>query len=205
MSQKEILREEIKKILKNTAKEDFRSQGNRAADLLRTSPVWNRYTAVFLFMSMNSEIDTQVLVETAFKEGKKVFIPKVEGEKLLFYPLLSPDGPWSRGPFGIREPAAFPAVPPYKTSEGKPALPEDFPALIITPGLAFDRQGNRLGRGRAYYDRFFAKLDEEGMRYTALGLCMNFQIVPRVPAGENDKKMDGLLTGTELFLVKGKK
>ena len=81
-----------------------------------------------------------------------------------------------------------------------PAAGGDFPTLVLTPGLAFDREGRRLGRGAGYYDRFFAELDKDSREYTALGLCMDFQIVEKVPVEPNDKKMDGLLTGTELIL-----
>jgi len=197
MSPKETLREAAKKLLANTNAEEFCSQGNGAAALLRSSPVWSRYRTVFLFLSMKAEIETLPLVDAALNDGKKVFVPRVQTEGLVFYPIFSTDGPWQRGPFGIREPAIFP--------KEKSAAPRDFPALIIAPGLAFDREGNRLGRGKAYYDRFFAKLDGEDISYTALGLCMDFQIVPRVPVEETDKKMDGFLTGTELFKVKSKR
>jgi 5-formyltetrahydrofolate cyclo-ligase len=105
-----------------------------------------------------------------------------------------------RGGFGIREP------------EPKTALmPEDFPVLVITPGLAFDRRGRRLGRGRGFYDRFFAELDsgclgplsaDRAFFYTALGLCMEAQLVPEVPAEDHDKTMDLVLAGNSLFSKK---
>jgi 5-formyltetrahydrofolate cyclo-ligase len=94
----------------------------------------------------------------------------------------------STGGFGIREPEPDPAL----------ALkPEHFPALVITPGLAFDRRGRRLGRGRGFYDRFFAALDSGA--YTALGLCMDAQLVPEVPVEGHDKTMDAVLTGKQLI------
>jgi len=192
---KELLREEIKKHLNTVSGEEFFVQGERAAALLRSSSVWSSYESIFLFLSIKSEIDTQALLKAALKEGKKVFAPRVEAGRLVFCPLLSPDGPWQKGPFGIREPAAPPGV---SSGEGPAAL-NYFPALILTPGLAFDREGNRLGRGGGYYDRFFAELDGAGREYFALGFCMDFQLVDRVPAEEQDKKVNGLLTGTELI------
>ena len=191
MSPKEALRGEIKRIQEKTAREEFSSQGAAAALLLRASPNWQRYKTVFLFLSIKSEIDTWPLLKAALGEGKKVFAPRVESQKLAFYRLSSLDGPWHRGPFGIREPDAG----------SKAAAAQDFPALILAPGLAFDREGRRLGRGGGYYDRFFAEIDGEGREYSALGLCMDFQIVSRVPAGENDKTMNGVLTGKELYSV----
>ena len=184
MFTKETVRKKAKELLKNALPQEFLFQGERAAALLGSSALWAEYKTIFLFLSMDSEINTRPLLEAALKEGKKVFVPRVEAKRLVFYRLSSPDGPWCKGPFGIREPAG----------NTEPAGAGDFPALILTPGLAFDREGNRLGRGGGYYDRFFANLDKDGRVYTALGLCMDFQIMERVPAGENDKKMRGILT-----------
>ena len=187
MSPKETLRGKIKSRLEETSPEEFRTQGKSAAELLRSSPVWPCYETIFLFLSMNSEIDTRSLLEAALEDRKKAFAPTVEGEKLVFRPILSAEGPWKRGAFGIREPSG--SVEQATAS---------FPALIVAPGLAFDRDGNRLGKGKGYYDRFLKELETGGRQYAALGLCMDFQIVERVPVKENDKKMDYLLTKNEL-------
>jgi 5-formyltetrahydrofolate cyclo-ligase len=194
MLPKETLREEIKNHLKEIPMEEFKAQGNKAAALFRTSPFWPRYSTIFIFLSMNSEIDTQSLLETALKEEKKIFAPRVQAEKLFFCRIFSPEGPWRKGPFGIRE--------PLDQGIGAQASAEDFPALIITPGLAFDKDGNRLGKGKGYYDRFFGELDGRGKRYTAMGLCMDFQLIERVPIEGKDKKVDFILTQNELLRIK---
>ncbi|GHU92506.1 hypothetical protein FACS189479_01660 [Spirochaetia bacterium] len=147
-------------------------------------PFWSQYATILLFLSMNNEIDTQPLLEAAFEAGKKIFTPRVKGDDLVFRRIHSPEGPWIAGPYGIREPVA--------SNDGGSLSQADFPALIIVPGLAFDLGGNRLGRGRGYYDRFLAVLDAAGREYTAIGLCMASQIVPEVPAEDFDKKMDGV-------------
>ena len=207
MSPKETLRGEIKSHLEKISREEFKHQGTVAAARLRSSHIWSCYTTIFLFLSMKHEIDTQPLLETALEEGKRVFAPKVSfvpngAEKLVFYNVTSSKGPWEKGAFGIREPA----IPRSGADGGKPtsspAELKDFPALIVVPGLAFDRNGNRLGKGSGYYDRFFGELDKEGGHYTALGLCMDFQITGNVPAGEKDKRMDFVLTQNEIMEVK---
>jgi len=199
MSPKNTLREKIKHRLKGTPGEEFNAQGAACVPLLRESPVWDCFERFFLFLSTNSEIDTQPLLESAFNDGKKVFIPKVSfvpkgGQGLVFYNVTSTEGPWKKGAFGIREPSPMGA--------GKPAASMDFPALIVVPGLAFDKSGNRLGKGGGYYDRFLWELDTERRQYTTVGLCMDFQVVGNVPTGEKDKKMDRILTKNELFEIK---
>jgi len=183
MSPKEACRETIKRHLRTIPKEEFHLQGAKAAALLCPSPLWLRYDAVFLFLSMDSEIDTLPLLQAALQEGKKVFAPRVQAQKLVFCRMRSPD--WRKGPFGIREPLEEEAA--------------EFPALILTPALAFDREGNRLGRGGGYYDRFFAELDKDRKDYSALGLCLDSQIINRIPVMPHDRKVDGILTGTALY------
>jgi 5-formyltetrahydrofolate cyclo-ligase len=193
--QKDLLRGIIKKRLKDIPREEFHSQGARAADLFYSSPILARYKTVFLFLSIeNSEIDTIPLLKTALNTGKKVFAPRVEAKGLVFYPVMSAEGPWRKSSLGIKEPLN------QDTGNNGAVTHEDFPSLILTPGLAFDREGNRLGRGGGYYDRLFAELDANGRQYTALGFCMDFQLIDQVPFAEHDKKVDGILTGKELTM-----
>ena len=190
MSPKETIRNNIKNLLKNAAREEFASQGEKAAVILSNSPYWSRCSELFLFLSMDSEIDTKPLLEISLKENKKVFAPRIEADDIVFCPIFSPRFPCHTGPFGLREPET-PAFFPAPSQKG--AL------LVLAPGLAFDRKGNRLGRGRGYYDRFFAKLDTVNIPYKALGFCMDFQLLDQVPAANHDKKMTGILTGKELI------
>ncbi|MDR0707650.1 MAG: 5-formyltetrahydrofolate cyclo-ligase [Treponema sp.] len=152
-------------------------------------PCWKQHETVLLFLSMKYEIDTGPLLERALYEGKDVFAPKIINDKLQFFQIFEHDrtGRWEAGAFGIREPASRKAL-----------SPRHFPCLIITPGLAFDRNGNRLGRGKGYYDRFFAELDAQNLPYFSVGFCMPSQIVDRVPAKPWDKKMDAVLDVSRL-------
>jgi 5-formyltetrahydrofolate cyclo-ligase len=190
MPTKEKLRGEMKARLKALPQKEFDIQGREAVSVLSSSSVWKKYRTVYIFLSMNREIETFQLLETSLRDGKKVFAPKLKEDDLVFCRVLSANGPWREGPFGIREPLS-----------DETAKSDDFPVLIITPGIAFDRSGNRLGRGRGYYDRFFAELDSASRQYFAVGLCMDFQLVNQVPVEENDKHVDGILTKAELLLI----
>jgi 5-formyltetrahydrofolate cyclo-ligase len=158
---------------------------------------------------MPTEINTDPILEAAFEDHKQVFAPRTEDALIRFYRVASPQGPWQYGFFGLREPADPTASEGAKKGEAVPqdeapkedALKEDdFPALVLTPGLAFDRLGHRLGRGGGYYDRFFAEMDAAGRDYAALGLCMECQLVDEVPVEEFDKKMAALLTASEIVI-----
>jgi 5-formyltetrahydrofolate cyclo-ligase len=180
------LRTIVKSRLANLSPEQRVLAGNAAARHFFVIPRLDNFRSVLIFESMKDELDTRPLMEAARKTGKPVFVPRIEGDMLGFYAALPPSGAHE---FSITAVKAPPGV----------LRPEHFPTLVLTPGLAFDRQFNRLGRGRGSYDRFFAGLDAEGQRYTAIGLCMDCQLVDDVPAEAWDKTMDMLLTESGLL------
>jgi 5-formyltetrahydrofolate cyclo-ligase len=199
MQAKTELRRIMKARLAALPPERFTTEGAAAAERLAETALWARHTRVLLYSTMAGEIATAPLLERALAAGKQVFYPKTEGAAMRFFrvdPVDAPGAGWAEGAFGILEPA--------DTSGARLFRPEDGPALIVTPGLAFDRRGNRLGRGRGYYDRFFSKLDaagaRAGARYETVGFCLAPQIVEDVPLESFDKRLDALCTG-EAFII----
>ena len=169
----------------------FYGEGVRGASCIQRLPLWKQYETVLLFLSMPDEIDTGPLLEAALSDGKRVFVPRVVSDtphrNLCFFRVYGTDGPWHYGAYHIRE--------PLSTRTEDLLWPEHFPALIIVPGMAFDREGRRLGHGRAYYDRFFAELDAWGLAYATIGFCLEAQVVERVPTDRYDKQMDVVCAG----------
>ena len=188
MFEKKLLRSRIKKLLENTAKEDFLSQGEKAAALLSSSPYWAEAKSILIFMSLTNEINTNPIIKMALEEGRKVYIPRQENGKLNFYHYASIDDPLLIGEYGIKE--------PYTGERYKAQKQNKENTLIITPGLAFGSKGERLGRGKGYYDIFFNELDSKEKKYVAIGMCMDFQLIDSIPTEEHDKKMDAVLTGS---------
>jgi 5-formyltetrahydrofolate cyclo-ligase len=139
------------------------------------------YKTVLLFLSTKDEIDTKPLIQAAFEDKKVVFVPKVIENDLHFFRIADLSG-LELGAFNIREPRG-----------GVKLTDQDFPACIIAPGLAFDRNGRRLGRGKGYYDRFFTEIDRKGLPYLSIGLCSVEHIVDEVPSTAFDKKMDAVI------------
>jgi 5-formyltetrahydrofolate cyclo-ligase len=192
---KEEIRAGIQKRLKALPKNVFDNKGAEAAARLWAWNEWGAYRSVLVFLSTAFEINTQPLLDLAFIDRKRVFAPRIEQSSLAFFRLVPPASgerpePLAEGALGIREP------PP-----NIPLTAEDFPALVITPGLAFDRRGGRLGRGRGFYDRFFAALESgalpglpAGLIFTVCGLCLELQIADAIPMESHDRKMDMVLT-----------
>ncbi|MGU9961776.1 MAG: 5-formyltetrahydrofolate cyclo-ligase [Candidatus Puniceispirillales bacterium WSBS_2018_MAG_OTU23] len=88
----------------------------------------------------------------------------------------------------------------YGTSEPKPDAPICTPTLLLVPMLAFDDDGFRLGYGGGFYDRSLAVLKQSGNRVFALGIAYDSQRVDELPLAPHDVKLDGVLTGSGLFL-----
>jgi 5-formyltetrahydrofolate cyclo-ligase len=137
--------------------------------------------SVALYSAVQNEVRTDDLLAHALQSGKKVFYPRVgedDGDGL--FRVLAADE-LRAGRYGILEPA------------GTTRLADvEFAALtIFVPGVAFDMQGNRLGRGRGWYDRL---LQQAGERAAIVALAYEFQIVDAVPTGPGDQKVNYVIT-----------
>ncbi len=199
-AEKQALRRRMTALLAELEADRFRHGGLAAAATLPTLSAWQTAERILLFLSLPREIDTGPLLDAALATGKTVYAPRVCGSELAFYRIAAPDGPWDQGPwdlgpFGIREPPADP------TAALDVAVART-PTLVVVPGLAFDAAGNRLGRGKGFYDRFLASFwpDRAGAAQTVLmGLCLPEQLVSRVPAGPRDRRMDAVCTGIAVY------
>lgn len=148
-----------------------------AGAVLAAWEVWRTAERVCAYVAIGAE----PVVLNPWPLRKTVALPRVVGEELSLH-LVEAGDELHRGAFGIREPA-----------ENSPASGNSFD-LILVPGLAFDRQGGRLGRGRGFYDRFLATAT--GRR---VGVCQDFQIVDSVPCEAHDLTMDFVITPTEII------
>ncbi|MBC7325946.1 MAG: 5-formyltetrahydrofolate cyclo-ligase, partial [Moorella sp. (in: Bacteria)] len=124
--------------------------------------------------------------------GKRVAVPLCirEGRRLIASEVFAFPGDLEPGTWGILEP---------KKENLRPLAP-DLIDLVIVPGVAFDRAGNRLGYGAGYYDRFLATL-RPGARCIAVGFAE--QIVPDVYAEPHDRRVDMIVTDAEIIETPG--
>jgi 5-formyltetrahydrofolate cyclo-ligase len=138
---------------------------------------------------MQSEVETGTLAVRAWQEGKSIAVPRVDWTNKRMEPveIRSLDvGLKTSGPGGvIREPI-----------EGR-QVPLAMIDMVVIPGMAFDRRGFRVGRGRGFYDRFLAQQDFQGIR---CALCFGEQLLSEaVPTEEHDVPMDLIVTDREVL------
>jgi 5-formyltetrahydrofolate cyclo-ligase len=140
---------------------------------------------------MPREIATHRLIRAAYAAGKSVAVPRIEGGDIRFLSMPPDAPPPPRDRWGIPVPdPAWPGLEPARAGK----------MLISAPGLAFDRKGNRLGRGKGYYDRFLSRARASGAHCMVIGICFSEQLVDDVPHDETDQQVDGVVTERETIL-----
>jgi len=145
-----------------------------------------RSRCLLVFLSTEREVRTERIVEAALESGRMTTAPRIEsGRGRMTARRITDLGSSVRtGRFGIREPA------------GDEIVAADGIDLVLVPGLAFDRNGRRLGKGGGYYDRFLARC---GARTTRCALGFGCQVLPAVPAGARDERVDLLVTEEDVW------
>jgi 5-formyltetrahydrofolate cyclo-ligase len=178
---KKQVRQHLRQVMDGIPSDELQRRSSLACSQLIASPVYRRSDVMMVFLSLPREVDTTPLVLHAWRDGKRVLAPKVNWEQRRMLPIeiVSLTDNISEGQMGLREPA-----------EGTPFSVEQID-LVVVPGLGFDLEGNRIGRGRGFYDRF---LTHEGWNGTSCGLALEVQVVERVPMSEHDATVDMLVT-----------
>jgi 5-formyltetrahydrofolate cyclo-ligase len=184
-------RKRIRALLRSLDTERARVLSSGATSVFRSLPEYAEADIVLAFLSMPGEIQTDLLVGACLEEGRRVAVPRIEGEDIAFVDVDDAYRHWPRDAMGIPEP---PARKPSLSLEDLGGLR----VLVAAPGLAFDRRGNRLGRGKGYYDRFLgaarAATVRGGGRLTVCGFCFSLQLTESLPVDERDVPVDAVAT-----------
>lgn len=133
------------------------------------------------YLHLPCEVPTTTLIEAAWREAKTVAVPLVRNDGLMHAQRLRAWSHCTVGLYGVRQPSDEPS--------GRIA-PADLDVIVV-PGLAFSRQGHRLGRGGGYYDRFLASLPERVARVAVVPSCV---VLDALPAVDHDERVDLIFT-----------
>ena len=156
----------------------------RIVERFQTLEAFQSSETIALYMAIGGEVDLEPLFSKCWKLGKRTCIPVFNAAaKIYEMAEVSAETRYKTGHYGIREPL-FPAL-----------LPMDRVDLVAVPGVAFDRKGNRLGRGGGYYDRLL-----DGFSGVSAAVAFDFQIFPEIPCEAHDRPVDALVTEAELVM-----
>ncbi|MGL5868870.1 5-formyltetrahydrofolate cyclo-ligase [Clostridium chrysemydis] len=187
---KETIKSNKKNIRKSIiAKRDLKKEENSLKDSkifknLISLNSYKRAKKVFIYIGFGSEINTKSLIKIMLREGKEVFVPKVLEEEMIALKITSLNN-LIESKFKILEPIG----------EKSDIDGEEFD-LIIMPGVAFDRSGNRIGYGKGYYDKYLKDIKSDIKK---IALAYELQLIEEIETEEHDLKVDSIITENEII------
>ncbi|KAJ8925491.1 hypothetical protein NQ315_009329 [Exocentrus adspersus] len=184
---KAALRKEIEKKLVQLSSDEKQKQSKIVVEKLFNTPEFKSAKNISVYLSTDNEIDTEPIVKKIFDEGKKCFVPRYQKAGMEMVRLNSMED-WESLPvtkWNIKQ--------PYLKDVRENALDAGLDLLIL-PGVAFTKEGLRLGHGAGYYDKYQTKL-KELLEVPPVSIAVAFkeQIVDEVPVEETDVKLDQVL------------
>jgi len=195
---------ELRTVMKQTLR-DLSDRGGRSVAVWQNLERLEEFQQAVLshgmiavYVSLHEELEGEVETARFFDRITcPVAVPYCErGELELFHlqALKHPLDELEPQTLGILEPRSE-----LRADPSRRVLPEEL-ALVVTPGLAFDRTGGRLGRGGGYYDRVFARIDSKREKpVPKIALAFDCQILDQVPVEPHDIRLDGIITESEII------
>ena len=191
------LRKRIKARLDQLGKESIERKSRLITEALFQCNCWREAGMVLCYLSFDGEVETKWIIDRAFEENKIVGVPRITGDLLIFCRISDRLHSLAENQWGIREPGRnLQQIDMRRQISGVARK-----ILIIVPGLAFDRQKNRLGRGRGFYDRFLtAARESRGGDIFTVALSFREQLVRSVPVSEHDRRVDMIIVEKQIIL-----
>lgn len=188
--EKEKTRERVRQLIGALSGVERTEKSKAACENLIAARELRDARAILLYAPLPDELDVWPALRALAGAGKRVVLPKCRPEKreLLCIEIEDPERDLVRGTFNILEPRSDNGISPEELD------------VVVAPGRAFDREGNRVGRGAGYYDRLFLR---PGFRAFICGAAFDCQVFPKVPAGDLDVPVHAIATESGLIRVDG--
>nr|WP_321453273.1 5-formyltetrahydrofolate cyclo-ligase [uncultured Carboxylicivirga sp.] len=176
MIEKKELRKKINQLKKSFSAEEAQSQSDQIYSMLISSVEYKNARNVLFYWSMSDEIPTHEFILSEY-QNKQIYLPVIKGDDLEIVLFTGKDCLVPGPKYGIPEPT------------GDALKDESCIDLVVVPGVAFDKIGNRMGRGAGYYDRILKRVPQAGK----VAMAYTFQVVESVPVEPHDIKMDKII------------
>lgn len=174
---KQSLRKSMRARRAGIAPAERRARDRRIIKNLCSMPVFREAKSVFCYVSYLSEADTRPVIDDCIRQNRLLAVPRIISHSRMIAVRLNDPAELRPGNMGIPSPLSA------RAESG----PFD---IAITPGLAFGPAGERLGYGRGYYDRWFARHRAD----LKIALAYEIQLVDRLPAEAADRQVDMIVT-----------
>lgn len=183
---KNEIRREFKIKRKELKKCEVSEKSKKACDLFLESDFYKNADVLMLYMPLGNETDTTDIINRALSDGKKVVFPVTDRKSGEITPCYATaETKFEKGAFSIKEPSVLDVAEPLDID------------TVIVPGIAFSKNGARVGFGKGCYDRFLVKTNA-----VKIGFCFELQFCEEIYAEEYDIKMDCIITENRVIICK---
>ncbi|MET3684269.1 5-formyltetrahydrofolate cyclo-ligase [Alkalibacillus flavidus] len=183
---KQTFRQLAKRLLNYIPQEDKQEALTTICDILYTTDLWKQAETIAITIPRSIELDTHQIIEQAWKEGKKVAIPKC-------YPDQNNDMKFYEYTNKLELENVYLDLYEPKTEDVRYIAPSQIDLLFV-PGLLYDEQGYRIGYGGGYYDRYLQHVDNP-----TVSIAMKEQMVTSLPTDDYDQPVDYIITNRDLL------
>ncbi len=173
---KQELRKAMREAKTKYSRQQLGEMSRSVCNNIISNSLWRDASTVLLYYPLPDEVNVTPLIAEGRAEGKTILLPVVVGDDLAIR-VYEGEQSLVTGAFGIKEPTGR-EYTDYASID-----------LVMVPGLAFNRDGHRLGRGKGYYDRLLPRLPNAHR----IGVCFPFQLVDRVPSETHDQSVDSFV------------
>lgn len=180
--EKKNIRNQIREKRESLSSFEVKETSEKITKALLKSKYFQEAEVIMSYMSFKNEIDTNEINEAALRAGKKLLFPKIVGKEKI--EAVEYGKGFQKGAMGIEEPIG----------DGYTGKID----LIIVPGIAFDKTGNRIGFGKGYYDRFLENYPDS----IKISCAYDFQLVEKIVIEKHDKKIDIIFLKNNMIEVK---
>lgn len=180
--EKQEIRRKIKALRQMLSESEKMAASEEVFDILEKSAPFMMADRILMYHSLPDELSTHRFLKK-WGSRKHFYLPRVNGVNLEILPY--DESRLELGAFHIEEPTGNDTVDPGDIE------------LIIVPAVAYDRTGNRLGRGKGFYDRLLAMT-----KATKIGVGYEFQLVEEIPVEPHDIKMDMIITQSGSIIIR---
>ena len=185
METKKELRKRILNIRNSMSIENVEKNSSIIIDKIVNTDIYKQSKVVFIYMDFNKEVMTSQLIKRMLSEKKRVVIPYTDTINTELIPSeITKQADLKLNSFGYYEPVSIMPVDPEEID------------LVIVPGVVFDKQLNRIGFGKGYYDKILIKLKPSAVK---IAVAHEFQVFELIPTEEHDIKMDMIITEKSIW------
>jgi 5-formyltetrahydrofolate cyclo-ligase len=182
MTEKRTLREQVLTLRAALPEQQRAQKSIKIQETILGLPEFQEAQNIMLFLNFRDEVETTGLAKKVLELGKTLVLPRCAPKGVIIPSLIHDlEKDIEPGTWGIREPK----------KEGLIQVNPHEIDFTLVPGAAFDQQGNRLGYGGGYYDRFFERLKQGTPK---VAIAFSCQVVAEIPVEPFDKKVDMLIT-----------